>query len=152
MGERSGTWIAIYCPREEAVLMARRSERMNNPYFWNFFGGQVDDGEAPKEAAVRELWEEAGIKVGKKEILKVAHLRLEGPGYAGIERDVYFFLVVTKDLIEVRLNMEHSEYRWFRQDNLPFSVTRVTQIILDRGLLKKAIARAAKVPVTTLGT
>ena len=144
MGERIGTWIAIYCPRQHAVLMAKRSERVNNPYFWNFFGGQVDTGETPKAAAVRELREETGIKVGKKDIIKVAHLRLEGPGYAGIERDLYFYLMLTEDLIEVRLNMEHSEYRWFKKNNLPYSVTRVTQVILDQGLLQKAVAYAAK--------
>lgn len=152
MGERIGTWIAIYCPREQALLMAKRSERVNNPYFWNFFGGQVDDGETPKAAAIRELREETGMKVGKKDIVKVAHLRLEGPGYAGIERDLYFFLVLTRELIEVHLNMEHSEYRWFKKNNLPFSVTRVTQVILDKGLLKKAIAYAAKHSDNALAT
>ena len=80
MAERIGTWIAIYCPSQQAVLMAKRSEQVNNPYFWNFFGGQVDARETPKAAAIRELREEAGIKVGKKEIVQVAHLRLEGPG------------------------------------------------------------------------
>ena len=40
--------------------------------------------------------------------------------------------------------MEHSEYRWFKKNNLPFSVTRVTQVILDKGLLKKAISYSSK--------
>lgn len=144
MAERIGTWIAIYCPTRRMVLMAKRSERVNNPYFWNFFGGQMDIGETPKTAAIRELREETGIKARKKDLIKVAHLRLEGPGYAGIERDLYFFLLLTEDLIEVRLNMEHSECRWFKKNHLPFSVTRVTQVILDNGLLKKAIAHAVK--------
>lgn len=130
--------------------MAKRSGHVRNAYFWNFFGGQVDAGETPKVAAVRELREEAGLSVTKRDLIKVAHIRLEGLGYTGIERDLYLFLLLTEEVIRVHLDREHSEYRWFNQDNLPFSVNRVTQIILDKGLLKKAIAYAAKHPGKTL--
>jgi 8-oxo-dGTP pyrophosphatase MutT (NUDIX family) len=150
MAERVGTWIAIYCPRKQALLMARRSQYVNNPYLWNFFGGQADPGETPAAAALRELREEAGIQAARKYLMEVAHIRLAGLGYTGIERDLYLFLLMTDDLIRVRLDIEHSEYRWFRRDNLPLSVNRVTQIILDKGLLEQAMRYAGKHPGKTI--
>ena len=57
MAKRAGAWIAIYCPRKDAFLLAKRSKYVKNPFLWNFFGGQIDPGEAPKNAAIRELRE-----------------------------------------------------------------------------------------------
>ncbi len=39
---------------------------------WNGYGGGIEKGEKPKEAAVREIWEEAWVKVNPKHLKKVA--------------------------------------------------------------------------------
>lgn len=49
------------------VLMLRRGPTDPwKPGHWNFPGGKVDPGENPMQAAVRELSEEAGIRVPEK--------------------------------------------------------------------------------------
>jgi len=35
------------------------------PGMWGFFGGSIEDGEDPKEAAMRELFEEIGYNAAK---------------------------------------------------------------------------------------
>jgi len=36
-------------------------ERIDTPGAWQMPQGGIDDGEAPEEAALRELWEEIGV-------------------------------------------------------------------------------------------
>ncbi len=139
-----GVWTIIYCPREKAFLLARRSKYAKNPFLWNFFGGGADAGESPKKAALRELREEAGIKAKKSHLIKLSQQRLEGIAYLGIEQELHFFLLLSARLLEPRLNIEHSESRWFAQDNLPLSVNRPTWIAIDAGVIKKAIKTARK--------
>ena len=144
MAKQVGAWTAFYCPREEAFLFARRSPTVNNPFLWNFFGGQLDAGESPKRAAMRELREEAGVKLAKRSLIPIGHTRLRGLAYTGAERDLHFFLVLCDDLFQPKLNDEHSEFRWFRKDHLPLSINRATAIAVENGLVKKAKACARK--------
>lgn len=45
--------------KDGAVLIVKA----NYKSYWTFPGGVVDPGETPKEAAIRETWEEVGIEV-----------------------------------------------------------------------------------------
>lgn len=49
--------------RGDAVLVALRGREMSHPGVWEFPGGKVEDGEAPRESLRRELKEELGIAV-----------------------------------------------------------------------------------------
>jgi 8-oxo-dGTP pyrophosphatase MutT (NUDIX family)/GH24 family phage-related lysozyme (muramidase) len=42
------------------ILLAHRSEDVNEPHTWGVWGGKIDVGEAPKEAVAREVEEETG--------------------------------------------------------------------------------------------
>jgi mutator protein MutT len=37
--------------------------------FWTFPGGKLEEGESPEEGALREVWEEIGLKVVKLELV-----------------------------------------------------------------------------------
>lgn len=56
--------VAVYAQRENSMLWGRR--RDDNK--WTTPGGHVHEGEKPKRAAVRELYEESGIKARKKDL------------------------------------------------------------------------------------
>ena len=51
----------IYNPACDEVLLARRKANQHQGGLWEFPGGKVESGEAPREALIRELTEEVGI-------------------------------------------------------------------------------------------
>jgi 8-oxo-dGTP diphosphatase len=53
---------AVYAMRDGQILLLERARGMMIG-FWSVPGGFVDPGETPQEAAVRELFEEAGLAV-----------------------------------------------------------------------------------------
>jgi len=144
MARLAGAWIAIYCPAKDSFLLARRSKHVKNPYLWNFFGGQMDPGETPRKAAIRELREEAGLSVKKSDVVTMGKIMLHGLGYTGEERELHFFLVLADALIKPRLNYENSETRWFRSDHLPLSINRPTSIAINEGIIEKIVVYARK--------
>ena len=57
------------------VLLAKRSEICyitgnKVPYggYWSVLGGSIDEGENPKDCAIRELKEESGISIDRKKV------------------------------------------------------------------------------------
>lgn len=146
MAVQRSSWIAIYNSDKAAFLMAKRSKFVNNPFVWNFFGGAIDRAESPKKGAIRELREESGIKLHKRDLISLEQIELRGLGHTGDERDFFYFLLIVDQPIELKLNEENSESRWFHQDNLPLSLNRATGEAIRRGLTKKAVAEAAKHP------
>ena len=48
--------------RAGRVLVGQRRRSDRHPFKWEFPGGKVEHGETPRQALVRELWEELQIK------------------------------------------------------------------------------------------
>ena len=57
-GERAG----IVAVRNESILLVRQYRLMVNGLSWEIPGGRVNEGEKPQVAAVRECFEEAGVR------------------------------------------------------------------------------------------
>jgi len=53
---------------EGAVLIAKRPEGCPLAGLWEFPGGKVEAGEEPEEALIRELHEELGIDIAKRDL------------------------------------------------------------------------------------
>lgn len=69
------------------ILMVRHVEPTRS--YWTLPGGGVEAGETPAEAAVREVWEETGLRV------KVTRLLWEGTyGHGARTSPEYCYLVV----------------------------------------------------------
>lgn len=58
---------------EERILQTRLVKRG-----WDLIGGHIESGESPEEAARREAYEEAGVRLGALHLLGYQHLRLLG--------------------------------------------------------------------------
>ena len=61
-----------YSPENEKgeLLIQKRSEKkFRSPGKWAKTGGQVDSGESPKEAIIREIKEELGVEIQKDHVL-----------------------------------------------------------------------------------
>jgi len=82
---------------------------------WNGFGGKVQKGEEIEQAAKRELFEEAGIKV--KNCVKAGIIEFEFKGNPEIlEVHIFKGTGVLGDLTE----SEEMKPQWFHIDKLPF--------------------------------
>ena len=53
---------------ERAVLIAKRPEGRPLAGLWEFPGGKVEAGEEPEEALIRELHEELGVDIEKRDL------------------------------------------------------------------------------------
>jgi mutator protein MutT len=53
--------ILLFNNKNKFLILKRSKNSKNNPSKWNLPGGHIDPGENPKEAAIRECEEEAGI-------------------------------------------------------------------------------------------
>lgn len=141
---RTGAWVIIHCQKDGSFLLARRSQRMRKPNMWNLFGGCVDRGESPRAAAARELHEEAGILLARRDLVKVGKTKLLDPRRVNGVRELHYYLLTTKRKPKPRLNREHSEFAWFNYRDLPSKTNRPTQIAIARGIFKESLKYAAR--------
>lgn len=81
---------------------------------WGFPKGHVELGESDKETAIREVFEETGIKI---EIIKGFSSCMEYKIQGKIEKTVMMFLASTDDTRTVIQPEEIDDYNWLRFDN-----------------------------------
>ncbi len=106
----------------DSVLILKRNKwraghRLNaEAEKWDFAGGTVEKGELPKDAVVREVFEETGLKV------KVSTIIYESSNYDKAKDKVFTTLVYECDILsdlDVTLNAEeHSAFEWLTIDEI----------------------------------
>lgn len=131
-----GAWAVIYCSATDKFLMGKRSSKVNKGGAWNLFGGRIDDGERPREALVRELDEEAGLNVKPRHLAKL-HTATRRLRSGDAERDMHYYVIKAEREFSPRLNREHSDFRWFKAEQLPSRFNQPTWVAIKKGLLEK---------------
>ena len=106
---KKSAWVVPYFYPKNKVLIAKRSKKVNNGGLWNFFGGTIDKGESPIKSAKREFFEEAGIRVQKKALVRigVTSLTTKSSRY-----EMHYFALLTEDKFKPIMNKENSDYKW----------------------------------------
>jgi 8-oxo-dGTP pyrophosphatase MutT (NUDIX family) len=108
---------AIVHNQQGDVLLQRRSDNGQ----WGLLGGAVDPHEAPAEAVVREVFEEAGLMVRPVRCTALIHLNTVYPNGDHLQPTVAVFEceIVAGELKS--LDGESLELRFFAPENLPDS-------------------------------
>jgi 8-oxo-dGTP diphosphatase len=105
--------------QHERVLLGYRSAgRVSYPSVWDLPGGHVEFGESPRDALVRELVEELGVRISLPAAPPIARLHPLGELDPSFELAIW---VVTDWSGQVTncAPEEHDELRWFGADQLP---------------------------------
>ena len=115
---------------DNRLLLMKRSD--NN--CWGIPGGSLEPGEVVESAAKRETLEETGLEVAEMSLFGV----FSGPElfYKYPNGDeVYNVIIVylSRDWRgEIKLNEEHTEWRWFAANEIPEDVSPPIQSVLEQ--------------------
>lgn len=104
-----------YLQKDGKTLMVHRVKKLNDMHQgkWNGLGGKFEPGETPEECAIREIYEESGIKVSNP-VLKGL---LTFPGFANDE-DWYAFVFVARDFEGELIDSPEGVLEWIDDDRL----------------------------------
>jgi 8-oxo-dGTP diphosphatase len=83
--------IAVYAlvRRADTVLLTRISRRGTHSGSWTLPGGGLDHGEAPRDALLREVAEETGLRASVGDLLDVHDVHFEGTAPSGRHEDFH---------------------------------------------------------------
>jgi len=108
--------------KEDKILLAVKKKKIGKGLF-NGYGGGIEEGETPRQAALRELKEESCIKVTNASILKKVAMidfrNMQVDGSILIYRVHVFFLYQWQG--EFQSTEEMDRPTWFFKKELPFS-------------------------------
>ena len=117
---------------DRVLLCHRRSDRRWYPDVWDLPGGHVDDGEDPRQALVRELREELGVRVDRPRNAPDAVITDDD---AGFELSIWLVDSWHGEIVNAAPD-EHDDVRWFTAedtDALSLADTRYA-VVLRRAL------------------
>ena len=112
------------------VLLCKRSPEQSMPNIWSIPIGKVERGEKPKDAAIREFFEETNIIIEDEDELKligtVPKYTKDGKNLRGV---MYIYVIesdeeVYPDLENADDGDEHTDCGYFTRKGLPFDNTK----------------------------
>jgi mutator protein MutT len=92
-----------------SVLLLKRSPKDDEEGTWAFPGGKIEDGETPEQAAIRESYEETGLKPANME-------QIDHTDNGAVEFTTFLASIEKAD---PTLNEEHTGFQWADLASLP---------------------------------
>jgi 8-oxo-dGTP diphosphatase len=124
---------AAVIERNGKVLIARRRQETGPGRWWEFPGGQLEDGETPEKGLAREIAEELGVRIRVGEFLGSVPYR--SPALS-IELMAYRAVIVSG---EFKLT-DHDEIRWAEPSELEESAFSEP----DRPIVRRLVSKPRK--------
>ncbi|KAI1764517.1 NUDIX hydrolase domain-like protein [Hypoxylon sp. FL1150] len=118
-GANGGAGVLVYRYRDtgdvEVFLGLRTLSPTGEKISWANFGGMIEEGETAQDAALRELYEETGLKVEDLRLRAITKDDHGGWKYTT------FYATPTRDITDADIKLDktaHSEAAWFSRDEL----------------------------------
>jgi len=112
--------VIVFIMFGDLVLLAKKTKKIGKG-LWNGYGGGIEEGETPEDAAVRETSEESGgVTIKKEDLLKVADTYFHNTtedGTAFVLNAVVY--IVKKHNGTPSDTEEMVDPTWFNKNNLP---------------------------------
>lgn len=106
------------------LMFAQRSNHVQEPLTWGTWGGAMDQHESPKEAALREMFEETKFR-GEAELFPM-HVFKDAPsGFT-----YYNYIAVIEDEFTPRLDWENAGFKWVDYGKWPTPLHPGAKILL----------------------
>ena len=121
----------IFNPDFSKILLLKRNKEKREKYGfdWGGIGGKLEFGEFSKDAILREIREEIGIKLDESK-LKLLLVK-EFPEFTKeVHGFSWFYSYILPENAKIRINEESDEYKWFDIKNLPDSMIDSKEDIL----------------------
>jgi len=98
-----------YVMKDDKTLMLYRNKKENDYHEgkWNGLGGKLEQGETPEECAIREVYEESGLRVSEPEMKGL----ITFPMFDGIN-DWYVWVFVFKKFEGEQIDSPEGTLEW----------------------------------------
>ena len=105
----------VYVKRPGQTLMIHRVKKANDMHAgkWNGLGGKFEPGETPEACAIREIYEESGLRLVQPEWRGL----LTFPGFRADE-DWYAFVFVARNFSGTLIDSNEGDLAWIDDDKL----------------------------------
>ena len=130
----TGISVSFFCHDGAGnFVLTKRSEQCRDEHHtWEVGGGRLEFGEDPREAVLREVLEEYGVRgVIEKELPPVSLIR-EHQGTKTHWINMPFIIRVPREGVIRGDPVAMAEIAWFRMNALPTPLHSGMQVILDR--------------------
>ena len=102
--------VLLACPTTQRILLLKRASDGSHPNEWALPGGKLEHGETPRQAAIRECYEESGVEIQSEiDLLDVFYAK----GFI-----FYTYFLWVREEIMCKINDESEDWGWFSCESM----------------------------------